>query len=889
MRVRGRSVGFGTRYFETQSSVRVIAVDTDKPYYEVGDDLKGTVDLSGGLDDDCSLAIYLKDNYGRVVWRQDVDAPDQSTTFEIPVGKPLTILHTLNADIVRDGFTVSRKIRELSVAMRGRSDDFSFAGWGGTSPTSHLATLQSGEIHRMGLDTRTNCGFGELAAYGNARVNLRAIPYAWIMEFWGSPGVTERYPCLTDPEYRAQERERFHTKTAEMQPYGTQAYTLGDETYFNLFDDGVCYSPSCREKFRDFLREDYGTLDALNEEWGTEYRDWDDLLRVTSPDDLPSNTPAPRADHWRFIDWVVVDAHRFGRQCIREIDPTALVGLDGTESLYASTGIYWYNLVRAVDMINVYPYCDWPQKMFNRHCVRSFLHPGMYSGMWFGGYVDERDEKYERYTPWYSLMLGFNSVWWYDTAIPGEIHNALAPDFAPVDNFRQASEEVREIKAGVGRQIMRSEREHDRIAIHYSQRSFHVDSLLRDPMIEREPGKWQRATTEFITLILDLGLQFQMVATEQIEAGELISDGYKVLIMPCSQALTEQEKVAIFEFVEQGGVVIADYLTGMRDAHLVPLETWDFGELFGLERGAITGTKIEGHQAVATSKPREIVGTTDGIVTLKGEAHGLEADLVLPNRPTPGTTIDPEGRAQALGRSNRVFTAGVVNRYGRGKTLYLNFPVDGYWEDRYLGHETPLREFFRDVLRWAGIEAPVSVSIDGEPASATELVRFRNGNEIYLSICRDPYTRSEEEQKATVQLPESYAVYDMRRMKYLGEENTFEVTLKPGRFELFALLPCPVKSLAIDLAASRVHAGARITGSVTRIADSEPIATHVINIRVFDPDGNEQPHYMQNIEAVNGKAPYELNTAFNDKPGIWRLTARDVVSGQQTTESFEVH
>ena len=219
---------------------------------------------------------------------------------------------------------------------------------------------------------------------------------------------------------------------------------------------------------------------------------------------------------------------------------------------------------------------------------------------------------------------------------------------------------------------------------------------------------------------------------------------------------------------------------------------------------------------------------------------------------------------------------------------YLNFPVDGYWEDRYLGHETAFREFFRDVLRSAGVEATVSVTVDGEPASTTELVRFRNGNETYLSICRDPYIRAEEEQKATVQLPESYAVYDMRRMKYLGEENTFEVILKPGRFELFALLPCRVESLVIDLDASRVHAGARITGAVTRIAGTESTATHIINVKVIDPDGDEQTHYMQNIEIVKGKAVYELNIAFNDKPGIWRLIARDVVSGQQTTESFEV-
>ena len=97
---------------------------------------------------------------------------------------------------------------------------------------------------------------------------------------------------------------------------------------------------------------------------------------------MPKNNPAPRGDHWRYSDWVMTQAHKFGKERIREIDPTALVGLDGSESLYASTGIYWYNLMNEIDMINVYPYNDWPQKALNRHCVRSFLREGMFSGAW---------------------------------------------------------------------------------------------------------------------------------------------------------------------------------------------------------------------------------------------------------------------------------------------------------------------------------------------------------------------------------------------------------------------------------------------------------------------------------------------------------------------------
>jgi len=51
-----------------------------------------------------------------------------------------------------------------------------------------------------------------------------------------------------------------------------------------------CFSDSCRAAFRTWLREKYGTLDALNTRWGTRfwsqvYSDWDQI-------DLPFRTPA---------------------------------------------------------------------------------------------------------------------------------------------------------------------------------------------------------------------------------------------------------------------------------------------------------------------------------------------------------------------------------------------------------------------------------------------------------------------------------------------------------------------------------------------------------------------------------------------------------------------
>ena len=886
----GKSLGFGSTYFTADSPISVVSLITDKEYYEIGDMLKGRITLNKKLGSRRKAVVSLRDNYQRVVWQQELSQENAKIVlFQISLGKPLTILHTLYAE-VREGETVlSRKVKEIPVAMRGLPDNFSFAGWGYASPTSHLTSIQSKVLRRLGLDTRSNGGFGKTDVYGMAKGNMQSIPYSWIVEFWGSPGVTERSPCLTDSAYREKERKRFHTRAKQIQPYGVLAYTLGDETYYNLYDDGVCYSPSCRDNFRDFLKNDYGTIEALNDEWKTDYSDWDDLLNIKSAGDLPKNNAAPRGDHWRYIDWVMTDAHKFARRTIREIDTGALVGLDGTESLYASTGIYWYDLMNAIDMINVYPYNTWPQKVFNRHCVRSFLRPGMYSGMWYGGYTSHREEKYQRFFPWYSLLFGFNSIWWYDTGVPGENFNALAPDFSPVDSFRQTTEEIREIKSGVGKLIMGSKRLDDKIAIHYSQRSFHLDSLLRDPILEREPGRYVQELTEFINIILDLGLQFNMVATEQIEAGELIEKSYKVFIMPCSRALTEKEKSAITEFVEQGGVVIADLFPGVRDAHLVPVKKWDFGKLFGLMHIEIAGTKVTEGKAEAYAKLREVTDLTFGIVRLFKEIDGLKADLTLANRPSSGAVKHPESSAEHLGNVNRTFLAGVINKYGSGKTLYLNFPIAGYWEDRYIGCERDLREFFRQVITWAGVEIPITVTVDKKPAGATEIVRFANSDELYISVWQDPYIASEKENKAVMNIPGRKFIYDMRRARYIGYTSRVSFNLKPGRAEVFALLPCKIDSVAFDLDSKIVAAGSVLEGSIKLNAKQEISAPHIINIKAFGPDGTEKEYYMHNVEAAAGSAKYEFKTAFNDEKGKWKIVARDTVSGKTKTVSFNIN
>lgn len=99
----------------------------------------------------------------------------------------------------------------------------------------------------------------------------------------------------------------------------------------NELDSNHCTCPSCTGKFREYLKEKYGTIQNLNKAWGNdvwsgEYSDWNQITRILGPQCSSSwYNPAYMQDYERFSAASLTDYVRFQCDIIRKYNPKAVI------------------------------------------------------------------------------------------------------------------------------------------------------------------------------------------------------------------------------------------------------------------------------------------------------------------------------------------------------------------------------------------------------------------------------------------------------------------------------------------------------------------------------------------------------------------------------------
>ena len=158
--------------------------------------------------------------------------------------------------------------------------------------------------------------------------------------------------------------------------------------------------------------------------------------------------------------------------------------------------------------------------------------------------------------------------------------------------------------------LINSRRHTDPIGVLYSPASMRVQWLLdrratgedwtrRSASAEYEDDAIRTATRNFVRLLEHRGLQPRFVSSEAVGRGALRNGDYRILMLPDTIAMSSAEAKEISDFVEKGGIVVADREPGIFDEHGRRLAKSLLSEVFaGPPTGAVTSFAFGKGQAI---------------------------------------------------------------------------------------------------------------------------------------------------------------------------------------------------------------------------------------------------------------------------------------------------
>ena len=389
--------------------------------------------------------------------------------------------------------------------------------------------------------------------------------------------------CLDDPKWLGWACGEMQRLVRKNLPGAPVAYDIRDELSTTISANPFDYdfNPITLQKFREWLKTQYASLDALNAEWDTKFATWDDVKpfttdqiknRMASGDAIPRGNPdwqaverikfdpaqarkeplkwnlAPWCDFRTYMDISLANALGGIRKAAHEIDPRTPVGIEGEQAASAFGGHDLWRLSQAVDWVEPYDIGN------SREIFGSFM-----PGKPIVTTVGESDSNRAARRLWHLLLEGDRGciVWWSEDCIDWK-----SDDYALTPKALALAPVLKEMTSPLAQLFLRAKPVYDPIAIHYSQASIQVDWLLestgdgstwlrRFSSYEADHNRMMRVRDSWLKALQDLGYTPQFVSSEQIERGAG-SAHFGVLVLPDSYALSSREITALQPLLRRG-------------------------------------------------------------------------------------------------------------------------------------------------------------------------------------------------------------------------------------------------------------------------------------------------------------------------------------------------
>ena len=939
--------------------------------------LTGRASVSTSTTGQLQVTIDWVDSFGRVADRQvsTLTLPGQtSVTFSFSAKVGLSMLNRVSVSAVfpATGNTLSGSTADWELKPDPVDhQDFHANVWGdgASSSASYFAAIKQagvdqGHIYRN-VSVNTGYNFSGASFFGplyNVRPNHDFIEdKKWFEMTDGmhdplyniyNPALTTTYDyylpskraALVRPQSLSAEsslstlvstitpRMQASAKWRPMQWNIADEYGLGRRDYPFDYDLGS----DCISQFVTWLQGQYGTIQALNNQWGTHFAAFSDLsnpinaprygeaaLIVTQEmkdreyplysDSTAAKNFSPWSDFRRHMELTMANAMQRCVNAARAVDTTVPIGWEGGETVSPLNG-YDYSLqMPKMGSFEAYDLSNSPEyaRSFrdNQYGERLFRWVTQFNS---GSSVQDR------YRLWFGLIhYGFRAsiIWWnQDFFQNGYQLTSYAQGLEPA---------YTEFRSGLARLLSQGEQDDGQIALYYSQRSAHVSWMYdSEPSgtgwVANKSGDRRIQTilygqTGWLKALEDIGLKGRFVSYEQIANGELINKGYKVLVMSRIMALSPAEIAAVQAFAEAGGVVIADSQTALFDGHGKRRAIADGGGLmdawFGIQRTTYQSTERNRGSSDAWSGSVYLKTPPAGYETL---LEGLNGTVDYGWHAVENGIRVGDGTAVGLVADNVNQPVLIAKNHGAGKSVYMNVTLNRYGrsgsnyaderQNPASADARAVRQLVRNLVALGGVTPKVQVlqGFEGDPQSTPEVynlekARFVDGRNVYLacvlnsqmenqdySTLGDPsgsfFGQSyETSPQVTLALDQPVHVYSVRTGIYLGYGTLFNTRLPVLEGGVFALLPYKVNQLRVDSLLFDAKQRATIQVSVRTVADHP--GRHVLRLVVRDSAGNEMQHLTRNVIATDGTWQDTIPFAVTENLQGATITLTDVATG----------
>ena len=907
------TLNWGSATFTTPKRAMMTSAKTAVDVYKRGETMSAVLRASGNLSG-LQIRMQVSDDLGRLLG--SISAPARGErTFTFPLKDFLGKLVLVTAELVDDRGAIVDQLRAkpaMVVQDKRREKEYTaLVSFGGTKhylqdaqmSMVRAAAADTGFTWSNDVDNSLNIPRGTFGVYWYDRGpttpeameraladyqktgDFEALGYLTKKELYkrtGDKKFLQRTPSFNDPAVLQSLADIVRASARNKARYNMDYYFVGDEGSLTSYGDAVDFdwNPHALDEFRGWLKQQYGSLPALNQEWRTSFSDWNSVVPSTTDEARKTRNFAPWADHRTFMEITFARAYQTARDAAIDGDPDAHIAVSGTQATNAYNGADWSRLDRVIDDFLSYD----GGNQWDMH--RSFAKPNSMIGFWTGYGSHGLAVQNAIWTAAIHNVLHPNIFWMYSFLNPDLTHSASARDMGKAFSSLRSE--------GVGKLLMEATRQQDGIALYYSMPSIHAAGILGyhqrssdddDEVADRARLSFAANRDGWVKTIKDLGLQFDFVSSEDVAAKGIANDKYKVVILPLAFALSNEEIQRLQEFVARGGVVIADAAPGWLDQHCAWQANDSLNKLFGVATTA--SDKRELKLTAGELRVTSQAGDWKLPPTLSG-IRIAEPDLKV----SSGIALLKAGDSQAA----------IVNHTGSGWTIYLNTAWDEYPKQRAAKFGgAAYRELARAILNQAGVRRSVAVtSPDGQTIAQAQIARYKFGNAEIVAIVKenvavagvvgqdgvttynDANLGQVAKQDLVIKLPRKAYVTDVRTGKQLGLTDVVHSSILIGDALILALAP-ENNELKIEGATS-AKLGDHLSFNLT----SKTPATALVRCHVYAPDGARLAIYSNNVLVQQGRGTFTLPFALNDAPGKYVVRATDVVTGAIVEKSIDL-